>query len=275
MSFFFRHIPTAEANFSVQGTAGVGGEDTVLVSQDIWDTLCFSGNPRRVISIKSKRLYQARSLSDHASTLTCWAICHPTVRIIPQLNFPSFIVVKVSEISIPPVWLVTYPAIFRPFQTSSDGSFKSVILSTVENVALTEVILTAKHEDAYIAASVHGAAFEDWFFESQVIVRDGEEVFIPPSIFSARGLSIQPSSSLFGYTVNLALPYKQGVAQRGLTRFIVTSSDELSADKANSCVSHENLEISESFLVSAVLSSPEPVSRVNNSGEHSAKLLYV
>ncbi|KAG8217401.1 hypothetical protein J3R82DRAFT_5541 [Butyriboletus roseoflavus] len=273
MSFFFRHIPTAEANFSVQSTAEAADEDTLLVSQDIWDALCFSDESRGLVSIKSKRQYPTKSLSDHPSALTCWAIRAPTVRISLQLHIPSFIEVKVSEIAVPPAWLVTYPTIFKPFQMSLDGSYKSVILSVVENITLTEVVLTAKHEDAYKAASVHGAAFENWFFESHVIIRDGENVFIPPSIFSCSP-SAQPPSSLFGYTVSLALPYKQGVAQRGSTRFIVMSYSDSSgvSDKADSRGSHESLEINESFLISAVLPSPEPLSQANESGEDIARL---
>jgi peroxin-6 len=260
MSFFFRHIPTAEANFSVQSTAEAASKDTVLVSQDIWDALCFSGESHRIVSIKSKRQYPTSSPSDHISDLTCWAIHDLTVRIALHLCFPSFIVVKVSEIAIPPAWLVSYPTIFQPFQLGLDGSFKSVILSTVENIALTEVVLTAKHESAYLAASVHGTVFENWFFESHVIIRDGEDVFVPSSIFSTREPSVRFPSSLFGYTVSLALPYKQGIAQRGSTRFIVISSDESSeiSHKADSRVRNENLEINESFLISAVSSSPEP-----------------
>lgn len=273
MSFFFRHVPTAEANFSVHSTAEAAGEDTVLVSQDIWNVLCFFGESRKVVSIKSKRQYPPGSLSDHLSALTCWAICAPTVRIVLQLHFPSFIKVKVSEIAIPPAWLVTYPTIFRPFQTSLDGSFKSVVLSAVEDIALTEVVLTAKHEDAYRAACIHGAVFENWFFESHVIIRDGENVIIPPNIFSCSP-STQPPSSIFGYTVSLALPYKQGIAQRGSTRIIVTSCDESSgiSDKTDSRASNDNLEINESFLISAVLPSAEPLSQPNESGEDIAKL---
>lgn len=274
MSFFFRHNPTAEANFSVQSTAEAAGEDIVLVSQDIWDALCLSGESRRVVSIKSRRQYPTRSLSDHASALTCWAIPDPTVRIIIFHHFSSFIVVKVSDIAVPPAWLVAYPTIFQPFQMTLDGPFKSVILSAVENIALTEVVLTAKHEDAYIAASVHGVVLESWFFDSRVIIRDGEDVFIPSSIFSTGNSSIQPLSSLFGYTVSLALPNQQGIAQRGSTRFVVLSCDESSgvSDKADSRASHENLEINESFLMSAVLSSPESLSQANESGEDVARL---
>lgn len=171
-----------------------------------------------------------------------------------------------SEISIPPAWLLTYPAIFRPSLMSSDESFKSVILSTVESVALTEVVLAAKHEDAYIAASVYGTAFEDWFFDTQIVIRTGEDIFIPSSIFAC-GSSMLPGSLLFGYTVNLALPYKQGVAHRGMTRFIVTSCNEVNVGKAESHLGHEHFEINESFLVSAVLSSPEPL-ETNVNSEH-------
>lgn len=82
MSFFFRHIPTAEANFSVQSNVEASGEDTLLVSQNIWDALCFSGESRRIVSIKSKRQYPSSSPSDHINDLTCWAIHDPTVRIL-------------------------------------------------------------------------------------------------------------------------------------------------------------------------------------------------
>ncbi|KAF8422169.1 P-loop containing nucleoside triphosphate hydrolase protein [Boletus edulis BED1] len=253
MSFFFRHIPTAEANFSVQSTAEAAGEDHVLVSPDIWDALCFSVASRRVVvSIKSKRQNPTRSPPDHVSDLICWAIHDPTV----------------SEIAIPPAWLVSYPTIFQPLQLGLDGSFKSVILSTVENPTLTEVVLTAKHESAYLAASIHGEVFENWFYGSHVIIRNGEDVFVPSSTFSTCEPSIQPPSSLFGYTVSLALPHKQGIAQRGSTRFIVTSSDQLGevTNKAENRVRNVNLEINESFLISALLSSPESSSQANGNG---------
>ncbi|KAG6376029.1 P-loop containing nucleoside triphosphate hydrolase protein [Boletus reticuloceps] len=123
-----------------------------------------------------------------------------------------------------------------------DGSFKSVILSTVENPTLTEVVLTAKHESAYLAASIHGEVFENWFFGSHVILRNGEDVFVPSSTFSTCEPSIQPPSSLFGYTLGEV------------------------TNKAESRVRNVNLEINESFLISALLSSPESSSQVNGSG---------
>ncbi|KAF8553388.1 AAA-domain-containing protein [Imleria badia] len=252
MSLFFRHVPTAEANFLVQNTAEAAGGDAVLVSQDIWDALCFSAESRRVVSIKSKRQYPTSSRPDHIGDLICWAIHDPTV----------------SEIAIPPTWLVSYPTIFQPLQLGLDGSFKSVLLSTVENITLTEVVLAAKHEGAYLAASVHGTVFENWFFESHVIIRDGEDVFIPPSFFSTCEPSFQSPSSLFKYTVGLALPHKQGIAQRGSTRFIVISSDESNevSHNADSPFRNENLEINESFLMSTILPSPEPLSQANEGG---------
>lgn len=277
MSFFFRHIPTVEANFLAQSTAEATGGDAVLASQDIWDALCFSGESRMVVSIKSKRQYPTSSRSDRISDLTCWAIRDPTVRIALHFCFPSLIAVKVPEIAIPPAWLVSYPTIFQPFQLGLDGSFKSLVLSVVENIALTEVVLTAKHENAYLAASVHGTAFENWFFDSHVIIRDGEDVFVPSDIFATCSPSIQFPSSLFGYTVSFASPYKQGIAHRGSTQFIVTSSDESNEvlHKADSRDRNDNLEISESFLISTVLSSPEPLSQANEGGEDLATLSYV
>lgn len=184
---------------------------------------------------------------------------------------------KVSEIAIPPAWLVSYPTIFQPLQLGLDGSFKSVILSTVENPTLTEVVLTAKHESAYLAASIHGEVFENWFYGSHVIIRNGEDVFVPSSTFSTCEPSIQPPSSLFGYTVSLALPHKQGIAQRGSTRFIVTSSDQLGevTNKAENRVRNVNLEINESFLISALLSSPESSSQANGNGQDLAVLSCV
>ncbi|KAF8448096.1 hypothetical protein L210DRAFT_3501518, partial [Boletus edulis BED1] len=78
------------------------------------------------------------------------------------------------------------------------------------------------------------------------------EIAIPPAWL--------PPLSLFGYTVSLALPHKQGIAQRGSTRLIVTSSDQLGevTNKAESRVRNVNLEINESFLISALLSLPNP-----------------
>ncbi|KAG9318351.1 hypothetical protein JVU11DRAFT_441 [Chiua virens] len=251
MSLFFRHRPTAEVNFSVRTVDEATAGDTVLVSRPIWDALCFSSESRMAVSIKSTRQYSTGSLADHISALTCWAVYDPTV----------------SEIAVPPAWLTTYPTIFQPSQITLHGSSKSVILSPVEDLTLTEFVLTAKHEEAYVAASVHGAVLENWFFESHIIVRDGEEVSVPSGFFSVSGLSTRISSSYLRYTVSLALPYKQGVAQRGSTAFIVMSSNEADevSDGANGAPGQENLEISESFLMSATLSSPEPFSRANES----------
>lgn len=174
-----------------------------------------------------------------------------------------FIVVQVSEIAIPPAWLVVYPTIFSPLQTSFDGFSKSVTLSATDDIVLSEVVLTAKHQEAYLAATTHGTVFENWIFESRLIIRDGEDILIPTSTFSTCEPSSRLLSSVFGYTVSLALPYRQGIAKRESTHLVVTLLDQSSevSDEADNGVGHENLEINESFLISSVLSSPALLSR--------------
>ncbi|KIJ17306.1 hypothetical protein PAXINDRAFT_175808 [Paxillus involutus ATCC 200175] len=139
-------------------------------------------------------------------------------------------------------------------------------------MSLTEVVLAAKTEAAYLMASTHGSTLENLFFDTPVIFRDGEDISLPSSTFRMDGNTVQPSSAVFySYRVRLTLPHKQGIAQRGSTRFIVASSEELDtasedADMLDSQDGVESLEISESFLISATLSPPGHPSQVNEKG---------
>jgi peroxin-6 len=140
-------------------------------------------------------------------------------------------------------------------------------------MSLTEVVLAAKTEAAYLMASTHGSTLENLFFDTPVIFRDGEDISLPSSTFRMDGNTVQPSSAVFySYRVRLTLPHKQGIAQRGSTRFIVASSEELDtasedADMLDSQDGVESLEISESFLISATLSPPGHPSQVNEKGK--------
>ncbi|KAF9228544.1 AAA-domain-containing protein [Gyrodon lividus] len=255
MSFFFCHVPSADANFAVKSPSDTAGEDTVLLAQGIWNSLCSSDESRIAVSIRPKRQYPTGLRLDSVHNLTCWAACDPAV----------------SEIAIPPSWLVNYPDIFQPFKIGMDDGFKPVIISVATHISLTEIILSAKTEAAYLMALTHGSVLENWFFDTSVIFRDGKDISLPSNIFPTNGNALQrPSIMFYSYRVSLAFPYKQGIAQRRSTRFIVASSRELDtasefiedADVLASKDSLENLEISESFLISATLSPPGHSSRV-------------
>ncbi|KIK91652.1 hypothetical protein PAXRUDRAFT_830654 [Paxillus rubicundulus Ve08.2h10] len=251
MSFFFSRVPSTDADFAVKSPPDTA--ETVLLAQDIWDSLCFTNESQVAVSIKSKRQYPTRSRSDSIRNLSCWAACDSAV----------------SGIAIPPSWLVKYPDIFHSFKISTDDGFKPVIISATAHIPLTEVVLAAKTGPAYLMASTHGSALETWFFDTPIIFRDGEDISLPSSIFRLDGNAVQPSSTVFySYRVRLTLPYKQGIAQRGSTRFIVASSEELNTasedvDLLESQDAIESLEISESFMISATLSPPGHPSQAN------------
>ncbi|KIJ69555.1 hypothetical protein HYDPIDRAFT_179330 [Hydnomerulius pinastri MD-312] len=256
MSFFFRQIPTVQANFAIKSFTGAGGEDTILVGQDIWDSLCFSEESKIAVSIKSKRPYPTSWESDSVRSLTCWAARDPNV----------------VEIAIPSTWLSRYPEIFQPFQVGLDDGVKPVTIAVAGQISLTEVVLTAKTQDAYTVASTHGSTLESWFVDSSAIIRDGEDISLPSSVFSMNGNALLEHSpvTLYSYKVNLILPYPQGVVERGLTRFIVTSPGEmvvaaesvmeLEDESPSGQDSSDSLEISESFLMSTTLSPPSRLS---------------
>ncbi|KAF9233934.1 hypothetical protein BU15DRAFT_66162 [Melanogaster broomeanus] len=159
-----------------------------------------------------------------------------------------------------------------PVKTSVGDGFKPIIVSATAFISLTEVVLAANTEAAYLVASTHGSALENWFFDTHAIIRDGEDILVPSNVFPVNEETSQRQSTMtYTYRIRLALPFRQGITQRGITRFILASSEGFdiaskSVEDTTSPASQdsiENLEISESFLVSATLSPPGHPSHVN------------
>lgn len=123
-----------------------------------------------------------------------------------------------------------------------------------ENDTLEEVVLTPKTQVAFLAASNQASAFESWLFEHPVI-RYGEDIRIPTEVFSVSANSSSEPPSDYVYQVDLTLPGRQGITQRGTTRIVVIAPVEYPSTFQPSFhdqdVSQESLEISESFLVSS------------------------
>lgn len=138
-------------------------------------------------------------------------------------------------------------------------------MSRAEDVALSEVVLTAQTADAYSFALSHSFAFEEWLFQSSPIIRTGEELHLPGTLFLSNGdVSEALPSALRScrYKIDVTYPYSQGIVERNVTQFVVACFDEGAETGCTSAVGEypsdveiasEPLEISESFLITAAL----------------------
>lgn len=166
---------------------------------------------------------------------------------------------KVECIAIPPSWSDLYPHIFASF-----NGRRNLHLSAAEDVSLFEVVLTAQTPDAYSFALSHGSALEEWLFNSSLVIRTGEELNLPRTLFLSNGNASEafPSTS-YRYQVDIAYPYSQGIVQRNVTQVMVACYDEgaetegsMSTNSTYSSdprIASEPVEISESFLITAAL----------------------
>jgi len=165
---------------------------------------------------------------------------------------------KVEHIAIPPHWSDLYPHIFASF----DGR-RNLHLSSAEDVSLSEVVLTAQTPDAYSFALSHGSALEEWLFNSSLVIRAGEELNLPRTMFLSNGNASETFPSTFSsycYKVDVAYPYSQGIMQPNVTQVVVACYDEgaetggsTSTNSTNPEIASEPVEISESFLMTAAL----------------------
>ncbi|KAH7889857.1 hypothetical protein F5I97DRAFT_1848016 [Phlebopus sp. FC_14] len=244
MSFFFRCRPTADADFVVKAPSDKGGEENVLLGPQLWSSLTTSCESKIMVSIRAKRFYPSSEFSDSARGLTCWAVRDSAVH----------------EMEIPPAWPSRYPDVFSLLRID----IKPLTISLANCGTLTEVVLTAKTPEAYFLAMTHGSSLEKWFFDTSVIIREGEVIMVPPSVFpiDANVSQLLPSVPYF-YKAELVSPSQQGVAKRALTRFMVASPVEPAITRQPADVSSasqdgsETLEINESFLVSSTISASE------------------
>lgn len=139
-------------------------------------------------------------------------------------------------------------------------------MSHSEDVSLSEVVLTAQTPDAYSFALSHSSALEEWLFHSSLIIRTGEELHLPRTLFLSNGDASEALPSAFcsyRYKIDVAYPYSQGIVERNVTQFVVACFDEgaevgggtsaVGIYLPDAEIALEPLEISESFLITAAL----------------------
>jgi peroxin-6 len=134
-----------------------------------------------------------------------------------------------------------------------------------EPVCLTEVVITALSNEAFdITRSAH-LSFENWLFDRSIL-RQGSTHAFSPELPQQNGKdSVQYRHSYY-FRVDMAQPVQQGFAQRGKTRFVVTSTEDLVGNESKSGTPREEdsesdpdgVEINEGFLASSLLDSVSP-----------------
>ncbi|KAG2115312.1 P-loop containing nucleoside triphosphate hydrolase protein [Suillus discolor] len=244
MSLFFRHLPSVEGEFTLEDPPNKADSDTVLLSSRLWAYLSAPQDSRILVLISSGDSIAPLLTFQDLECLTCWANEDPDVECI----------------TVPPHWPNLYPHIFGSF-----NGRRKLRVSRAEDVALSEVVLTAQTADAYSFALSHSFAFEEWLFQSSPIIRTGEELHLPGTLFLSNGdVSETLSSALRScrYKIDVTYPYSQGIVERNVTQFVVACFDEGAETGCTSVVGEypsdveiasEPLEISESFLITAAL----------------------
>lgn len=144
-----------------------------------------------------------------------------------------------SGIAIPQSWIKDY----FPLKISQ----RLLEISLVKPLALDEVVLVAKSQEAFEAASEEEDIFYALYAE-ECIIRQGDTLNLPASPISYR------------YAVESTDPLLQGFLKKGSTRIVVLLGDEdLSSESDSEDLTDESMdgiEIDSSFLASSALSKP-------------------
>lgn len=265
MSLFFRHSPSVEGEFTLKDPPNkTTSNDTVLLSSRLWAYLSTPHNSRVLVLISSGDSTAPLITSQNLECLTCWANEDPDV----------------EYITVPPHWPDLYPHIFGSF-----NGRQKLHVSRAGDVSLSEVVVTAQTPDAYSFALSHSSALEEWLFHSSPIIRTGEELQLPRTLFLSNGDASEALSSAlcsYRYKVDGAYPFSQGIVKRNVTQFVVACFDEraeiggstlaVGVHSADAEIASDALEISESFLITAAL--PANVAQHNRLYEAAATNAY-
>ncbi|KAG1826708.1 P-loop containing nucleoside triphosphate hydrolase protein [Suillus subaureus] len=245
MSIFFRHSLSVEGEFTLKDPPDKAGNDTVLLSSRLWTYLSAPHDSRVLILIYSDDSTAPFLTSQGLECLTCWANEDPDIECI----------------TVPPHWPDLYPHIFGSF-----NGRQKLHVSRAGDVSLSEVVVTAQTPDAYSFALSHSSALEEWLFHSSLIIRTGEELHLPRTLFLSNGDASEALSSAlcsYRYKIDVTYPYSQGIMERNVTQFVVVCFDEgaeigggtstIGIYSSEAEIASEPLEISESFLITAAL----------------------
>lgn len=178
---------------------------------------------------------------------------------------------KACELDIPSSWVSKYPNIFGFLQSHfCPHTHIFVEVRMAEDETIDEVVLSAKTRDAFMAASSQGSKLEHWLFNQSMIMREGDDIFIHAPILSSASNSSE-GYPFHIYHVDVALPCHQGFMKRGATRISVILPEEVDSVTEAELTTpsqgrwQENMEIAESFLVSATF--PAPLRMLHHNGK--------
>ncbi|KAH7906066.1 P-loop containing nucleoside triphosphate hydrolase protein [Hygrophoropsis aurantiaca] len=258
MSLFFATIPTLKAPFIVKNSTKKDGLYTVLIGPDLWKSLSFQEVEYAAISISG---WQDPSRDSSGTSLP------------ENITTRASLDAEIQGLAIPPELIATHKHIFAPsFSTEVQ---KLLSITPVVPAALSEVVLSARSHNGYIAAESHASILESWLCDESVLVRDGQCLTIPMGLLDIV-LTGEPALGC-QYTVDLALPCGQGYCKRGFTRILVMLPNVgESLDTAESSIIPENspeydsedIEISECFLLNSATSDSCPSSTQTSQREY-------
>ncbi|EMD34491.1 hypothetical protein CERSUDRAFT_97749 [Gelatoporia subvermispora B] len=249
MDFLFQHSPP-----SAILTPAFHEElenDTVFVSKEVWDQLNVRQpeNIRIAISLGRISTLGSPSRLPYANSLECWCKLKP----------------EITGLAVPKRWQEVYASLFAPVDGTHDSASPTHFVVAVRPVVLSEIIITARSEDAFTAAQTQNFILEDWCYDNELFLRQG-------AIITAPNFDISQTVA-HSYRVAMTAPVLQGYAQRGVTQFYLVQaphdpepgpSNEMSSDTESIISEKDGFEIDERFLAGAVLHSMNGLSSTHD-----------
>lgn len=125
---------------------------------------------------------------------------------------------------------------------------------SVRPVPLTEVIVTALSQEAYLAASRRDSVLESWFSDARPILRYGDVHSFGSTVNEHLALATLENVQ---YRLTMLQPFLQGYAERNTTKLIVTLLEPINQQPSEfvkpTCGDSDGIEIDESFLANSFL----------------------
>lgn len=125
---------------------------------------------------------------------------------------------------------------------------------SVRPIPLTEVIVTALSQEAYLAASRRDSVLESWFSDPHPILRYGDVHSFGSTV--NEHLALAPLENV-QYRLTMLQPVLQGYAERNTTKLIVTLLEPINQQHSEfvqtTSGDSDGIEIDESFLANSFL----------------------
>ncbi|KZV61880.1 AAA-domain-containing protein [Peniophora sp. CONT] len=249
----------ASTSVSFKPSSEFSHPDTVLVGKQLWDKLKNANTDATAGSIalsiaplSSAWAAASRPPSSPLSSLLCWA--------------------KPGEedgLVVPSDWIKRYDRVFSSLSSLSYNVGPSHILTPVNLITLSEVIVQAHTTGAYTAATSDTEAFEAWLCRDNRILRQRSSYSVPATEFA--GSTNTQDDALLKFRVLMTGPVMQGVAHAGQTTFVLLPPPReephmnghaepvpsgLSTPSTEGWSAEGDVEIDENFLSSSLLEPP-------------------